>query len=86
MARGWPLGNTIGDAMGLFADKEVRVSVLGPEVITHLESLEDHEHVHSTRHVTDRAGSGVYAGALELLILDFRLQTKKGTCNLQSAI
>jgi 6-phosphofructokinase len=29
MARGWPLGNTIGDAMGLFADKEVRVSVLG---------------------------------------------------------
>jgi 6-phosphofructokinase len=29
MARGWPLGNTIGDAMGLFADQEVRVSVLG---------------------------------------------------------
>ena len=24
------------------------------EVITHLESLEDHEHVHSTGHVTDR--------------------------------
>jgi 6-phosphofructokinase len=29
MARGWPLGNPIGDAMGLLADKEVRVSVLG---------------------------------------------------------
>jgi hypothetical protein len=26
------------------------------EVITHLESLEDHEHVHSTGHVTDRTG------------------------------
>ncbi len=29
MARGWPVGNTIGDAIGLFANKEVRVSVLG---------------------------------------------------------
>src|SRR5450631_2832967 len=29
MARGWPVGNTIGDAIGLFAHKEVRVSVLG---------------------------------------------------------
>jgi 6-phosphofructokinase len=29
MARGWPVGNTIGDAMGVFAGKEVRVSVLG---------------------------------------------------------
>ena len=29
MARGWPVGNTIGDAIGLFSDKEVRVSVLG---------------------------------------------------------
>jgi len=29
MARGWPVGNTIGDAIGLFASKEVRVSVLG---------------------------------------------------------
>src|SRR5215467_10100412 len=28
MARGWPVGNTIGDAIGLFANKEVRVSVL----------------------------------------------------------
>lgn len=29
MARGNPVGNTIGDAIGLFANKEVRVSVLG---------------------------------------------------------
>jgi 6-phosphofructokinase len=29
MARGWPVGNTIGDAIGLFANKEVRISVLG---------------------------------------------------------
>ena len=29
MARGWPVGNTIGDAIGLFSNKEVRVSVLG---------------------------------------------------------
>ena len=29
MARGWPVGNTIGDAIGLFSQKEVRVSVLG---------------------------------------------------------
>jgi 6-phosphofructokinase 1 len=29
MARGWPVGNTIGDAIGLLANKEVRVSVLG---------------------------------------------------------
>jgi len=29
MARGWPVGNTVGDAIGLFANKEVRVSVLG---------------------------------------------------------
>ena len=29
MARGWPVGNTIGDAIGLFSKKEVRVSVLG---------------------------------------------------------
>ena len=29
MARGWPVGNTIGDAMGLFADKQMPVSVLG---------------------------------------------------------
>jgi len=29
LARGWPVGNTIGDAIGLFANKEVRVSVLG---------------------------------------------------------
>lgn len=29
MARGWPVGKTIGDAMGLFADKEVRLSLLG---------------------------------------------------------
>jgi 6-phosphofructokinase len=29
MARGWPVGNTIGDAIGLFSDKKVRVSVLG---------------------------------------------------------
>ena len=29
MARGWPVGNTIGDAISLFAHKEVRVSVLG---------------------------------------------------------
>jgi 6-phosphofructokinase len=29
MALGWPVGNTIGDAIGLFADKEARVSVLG---------------------------------------------------------
>ncbi len=29
MSRGWPVGNTIGDAIGLFANKEVRVSVLG---------------------------------------------------------
>ncbi len=29
MARGWPVGNTVGDAIGLFSQKEVRVSVLG---------------------------------------------------------
>ncbi len=29
MARGNPVGNTVGDAIGLFANKEVRVSVLG---------------------------------------------------------
>ena len=29
MSRGWPVGNTIGDAIGLFSNKEVRVSVLG---------------------------------------------------------
>ncbi|HEX4785886.1 MAG TPA: ATP-dependent 6-phosphofructokinase [Candidatus Sulfotelmatobacter sp.] len=29
MARGNPAGNTVGDAIGLFANKEVRVSVLG---------------------------------------------------------
>ena len=29
MARGWPVGNTVGDAIGLFSNKEVRVSVLG---------------------------------------------------------
>ncbi|MGD0438340.1 MAG: ATP-dependent 6-phosphofructokinase [Bryobacteraceae bacterium] len=29
MARGWPVGNTIGDAIALFAKREVRVSVLG---------------------------------------------------------
>jgi ATP-dependent phosphofructokinase / diphosphate-dependent phosphofructokinase len=29
MARGWPVGNTVGDAVGLFSGKEVRVSVLG---------------------------------------------------------
>jgi len=29
MARGWPVGNTVGDAIGLFSGKEVRVSVLG---------------------------------------------------------
>jgi 6-phosphofructokinase 1 len=29
MARGWPVGNTIGDAIGLFSNKEVRISVLG---------------------------------------------------------
>ena len=29
MSRGQPVGNTVGDAIGLFANKEVRVSVLG---------------------------------------------------------
>ena len=29
MSRGQPVGNTVGDAIGLFAGKEVRVSVLG---------------------------------------------------------
>jgi ATP-dependent phosphofructokinase / diphosphate-dependent phosphofructokinase len=29
MARGWPVGNTVGDAIVLFSGKEVRVSVLG---------------------------------------------------------
>jgi 6-phosphofructokinase len=29
MARGWPVGNTVGDAIGLFSNKEVRISVLG---------------------------------------------------------
>jgi 6-phosphofructokinase len=29
MARGQPVGNTVGDAIGLFSNKEVRVSILG---------------------------------------------------------
>jgi 6-phosphofructokinase len=29
MGRGWLVGNTAGDAIGLFSGKEVRVSVLG---------------------------------------------------------
>ena len=51
------------------------------EVITHLESLEDHEPVHTTEHHTGKPERG----DLRLQILDFRMETAVGF-NLKSAI
>ena len=55
----FPLATPVGEAHRLATMLEERLPVeLGKpaEVITHLESLEDHEHVHSTRHYTGRPG------------------------------
>ena len=53
----FPHATAVGEAHRLATSLEERLPVaLGKpaEVITHLESLEDHEHVHSTEHYTGR--------------------------------
>jgi cation diffusion facilitator family transporter len=53
----FPHATAVGEAHRLATDLEERLPVeLGKpaEVITHLESLEDHEHVHTTEHYTGR--------------------------------
>lgn len=55
----FPHATCVGEAHRLATALEERLPVeLGKpaEVITHLESLEDHEHVHSTEHYTGRPG------------------------------
>src|ERR1035441_3600528 len=55
----FPHATEVGEAHRLATALEERLPVeLGKpaEVITHLESLEDHEHVHSTEHYTGRPG------------------------------
>jgi len=55
----FPQATEVGEAHRLATLLEERLPVeLGTpsEVITHLESLEDHEHVHSTEHYTGRPG------------------------------
>ncbi len=55
----FPLNTSVGDAHRLATALEERLpKELGKpaEVITHLESLEDHEHVHSTEHYTGKPG------------------------------
>lgn len=56
----FPHATAVGEAHRLATALEERLPVeLGKpaEVITQLESLEDHEHVHSTEHYTGRRGS-----------------------------
>jgi len=55
----FPHATAVGEAHRLATLLEERLPVeLGTraEVITHLESLEDHEDVHSTEHYTGRPG------------------------------